>query len=124
MLRGVAATVWRSAAITPASINRTSIGKRDNVSADRNFGSTGTGYLADVGIWNVALTDAEVLSLSKGVSPLKVRPSALVLYCPLYGGGSTEPNLISAATEPAIQGTLTQGPHPPILMPSRSIIFP
>ena len=102
--------------------SRTSIGKRDNASNDRAFGAGGTGYLADVAIWNVALTDAEVLSLSKGFSPLLVRPSALVFYSPLYGVGSSEPNLINSAAEATINGTLTQGFHPPIIMPRRPLI--
>lgn len=109
--------------ITPASLDRTSIGLRDNVSGDQAFASGGTGYIADVAIWNVALTDAEVLSLSKGFSPLKVRPSGLVFYCPLLGI-TPEPNLINAATAPTIQGTLTAGPHAPLIMPRRSLIIP
>lgn len=107
---------------TPAGIDRASIGKRDNVSSDNNFGRTGTGYLADVAMWNVALTDAEILSLSLGFSPLLVRPSGLVFYSPLYGVGSNEPNLINSAAEATINGTLTQGIHPPIIMPRRPLI--
>lgn len=41
------------------------------------------GRLADVGIWNVALTAAEVASLAKGVACSKVRPQSLVFYAPL-----------------------------------------
>lgn len=44
-----------------------------------------SGKLAEVAIWNVALTDDEMLSLSYGVSPLRIRPSALVFYAPLWG---------------------------------------
>jgi hypothetical protein len=38
---------------------------------------------AEVGIWNVALTDAEVASLAKGMTCDKVRPQSLVFYAPL-----------------------------------------
>lgn len=41
------------------------------------------GAIAEVGIWNVALTDAEVAVLALGVSPLLVRPASLVAYWPL-----------------------------------------
>jgi hypothetical protein len=41
------------------------------------------GDLADVGIWNVALTDAEIASLAKGMACDKVRPQSLVFYAPL-----------------------------------------
>lgn len=38
------------------------------------------GRIAEVGIWNAALTDDEVLSLSKGFAPYLVRPSNLKFY--------------------------------------------
>lgn len=41
------------------------------------------GDIAEVGVWNVALTAAEVASLAKGVSPALVRPQSLVTYLPL-----------------------------------------
>lgn len=41
------------------------------------------GNIAEVGVWNVALSDAECTVLSTGVSPLFVRPLSLVAYYPL-----------------------------------------
>ncbi len=41
------------------------------------------GRLAEVGIWNVALTAAEVASLAKGMTCDKIRPQNLVFYAPL-----------------------------------------
>ena len=41
------------------------------------------GRIAEVGIWNVALTAAEVASLAKGMTCDKVRPQSLVFYAPL-----------------------------------------
>jgi hypothetical protein len=41
------------------------------------------GDLADVGIWNVALTADEIASLAKGVACNLVRPQSLVFYAPL-----------------------------------------
>lgn len=38
------------------------------------------GDISEVGYWNVALTDADVAVLAKGVSPLLVRPEGLVAY--------------------------------------------
>jgi hypothetical protein len=40
------------------------------------------GSIAEIGIWNDALTDAEVASLAKGVSPALIRPQSLVRYRP------------------------------------------
>jgi hypothetical protein len=50
------------------------------------FGSNityGNGIYAEAGVWNVALTAAEVASLAKGMTCDKVRPNALVFYAPL-----------------------------------------
>lgn len=38
---------------------------------------------AEVGIWNAALTAAEIASLAKGMTCDKVRPQSLVFYAPL-----------------------------------------
>jgi hypothetical protein len=42
------------------------------------------GRIAEVGIWSAALSADEVASLARGLSPLLVRPSALVFYAPLW----------------------------------------
>jgi len=39
--------------------------------------------IAEVGVWNAALTAAEVASLAKGMTPDKIRPQNLVFYAPL-----------------------------------------
>lgn len=41
------------------------------------------GLIAEAAIWSVALSAADVAALAKGISPLKVLPQSLVLYCPL-----------------------------------------
>jgi hypothetical protein len=41
------------------------------------------GRLAEVGIWNAALTAAEISSLAKGMTCDKIRPQSLVFYAPL-----------------------------------------
>jgi len=41
------------------------------------------GDIADVGVWNTALSDAEIVSLSKGIACNKVRPQSLRFYAPL-----------------------------------------
>jgi hypothetical protein len=41
------------------------------------------GGVAEVGIWNVALTAAEIASLAKGMTCDKIRPQSLVFYAPL-----------------------------------------
>ena len=41
------------------------------------------GSLAEVGIWNAALTADEIASLAKGMTCDKIRPQSLVFYAPL-----------------------------------------
>ena len=45
--------------------------------------TTFDGLIAEVGIWNAALTAAEVASLAKGMTCDKIRPQNLVFYAPL-----------------------------------------
>ena len=47
------------------------------------IGLFAVGRIAEVGIWNAALTAAEIASLAKGMTCDKVRPQSLVFYAPL-----------------------------------------
>jgi hypothetical protein len=68
------------------------------------------GRVAEVGIWNAALTAAEIASLAKGMTCDKVRPQSLVFYAPLVRnlqdtkGGLTITNINGAtvATHPRV----------------------
>lgn len=54
--------------------------------AARNAGGVGlvfNGDMAEVGVWNVALTVVEIASLAKGMTCDKIRPQSLVFYAPL-----------------------------------------
>ena len=68
--------------ITPSGINRIGVGFL--------YRQTPTSYMsgdiAEVALWNIALTDAEAVSLAKGFSPLLIRPSNLVGCWPLIRG--------------------------------------
>lgn len=46
--------------------------------------------IAEAAVWNVALTDAEMLALAKGVKPYLIRPKNLFGYWPLHGLQSPE----------------------------------
>ena len=67
-----------TASSVPSSLNRVSIGLW--------FGSGPfdqvNGGIAECAIWNVALTEPEVVSLSKGIAANRVRPQSLVFYFP------------------------------------------
>lgn len=79
-LNGTGGTPETSTVTFSTSINRTVIGARlrSNV-----YSIAMEGKLAECAIWNVALSDDEILSLSKNIRPLKVRPESLVMYVPL-----------------------------------------
>lgn len=77
------------------------------------------GYLAEIGIWNVALTAAEMAILGKGYSPLHVQPGNLVVYMPILGNYSPELEYATGLS-PAITGTLTKQPHPRTIYPYSS----
>lgn len=55
------------------------------------------GRIAEVALWNVALTDDEAASLAKGAYPPRVRPASLVGYWPLWGRYSPEVDIAGGA---------------------------
>lgn len=75
------------------------------------------GLLGEWGVWDMALTAAEIAALGKGVSPLRIRPARLTHYWPLFGRRSPEPDLMGG-----IDLTLNNGPtqaaHPRLLTPA------
>lgn len=73
-------------------------------------------------VWNIALTGAEVLSLSKGTSPWEIRPNRLVFYAPFIGSEQDFKGLaLTATSTPDLAGS-----YPNVMMvPSRRIFsFP
>jgi hypothetical protein len=68
------------------------------------------GDIAEVGIWNAALTAAEIASLAKGMTCDKIRPQNLVFYAPLVrdlidqkgGLAITNNNGATVATHPRV----------------------
>jgi hypothetical protein len=84
------------------------------------------GDIAEVAIWNVALTAGEALALGSGASPLTIRPASLIRYWPFLGINSPEPNPLGTTTM-TLTGTSIQANHPPIFYPKRrpiGIYFP
>jgi hypothetical protein len=80
-----------------------------------------SGRVAEVAIWNVALTDDEVAVLGAGYSPLLVRPQSLVAYWPLASRQSPEIDLIGGYNM-----TLTNAPpvanHPSVIYEADSAL--
>lgn len=99
---------------TPASLDTTSVGRRGHSAPTNYFG----GDVGEVAIWNVALDDAEVAALAAGVSPLLIRPTALVTYWPIIGNFSPEIDRVGRF-ELTVTGA-TAAAHPPVWYPSSS----
>jgi hypothetical protein len=68
--------------VSPTGLNGIQIGAiyHEDLNSIVNYTD---GRIAEVGIWNAALTAAEVASLAKGMTCDKVRPQSLVFYAPL-----------------------------------------
>lgn len=96
--------------LTPTGLNRTSIGMEDNVVQSRAL----AGAAAEIGIWNIALSDADAAILAAGASPLLVHPEALVLYAPLWGQSSPEQNLLNATGLTVVGSVVDANDHPPV----------
>jgi hypothetical protein len=77
-LNGVAGSA-NTNLVTPINCNFMGIGAVIRPSVFEPF----QGYLADVGVWNVALTAEEIASLADGMTCDKIRPQSLVFYAPL-----------------------------------------
>lgn len=78
-LNGSAGTLL-TANVAVSGMNRVTIGSRRTSSG---LGVYFNGRVAEVGIWNVALTAGEIASLAKGFTCDKIRPESLVFYAPL-----------------------------------------
>lgn len=76
-----------AATVTPAGLDTTRIGAF--LYSGGTYGAF-DGRIADAAVWNAALTAAEVAQYNLGVSPLLIRPGALVSYWPLHGRATNE----------------------------------
>jgi hypothetical protein len=62
------------------------------------------GDYAELGVWSVALSAAEIAALAKGAHPHHIRPDKLVLYLPIWGA-SPEPDLSGNRQNGTVSGT-------------------
>ena len=98
-----------------SSFNKTNIGARNS-----NLAASYTGYIADAGVWSVALTAAEIASLATGVSPLSIRPESLIAYWPLMG--RTDPEIdLRGRYEMTVNGAVAAD-HPRVYMPVGTLL--
>ena len=102
-------------ACTNPTIDSIRIGQRPD-----EYSYSFTGRLAEAAMWNVVLTDTEHYILSRGCSPLMVRPQSLVAYWPLIGRTSPEIDIVGGYDMTLVNAP-TVGDHPPVLYPPRAL---
>lgn len=100
--------------VTPAGVDRFAIG----VFAQPSIGYYMSGDIAEVAIWNTALTDDDALVLAEGISPLLVKSQSLVGYWPLIRGLNDRINGYTLTAS----GTAVS-PSPRILTPTSPMRF-
>ena len=101
-----------------------------NPTWDRFRVGTGVGAnidVAEIAMWNVALSSDERAALVAGYSPLFVRPQNLVVYFPLLGGSGAsgaEVDWVSGQSVSITGSDIAVVDHPRIIYPRRrSMIF-
>lgn len=94
----------------PVQTNTVLVGAADAAGSSLRF----KGDLAELALWSVALTAAEVASLGKGVAPIKIRPQSLVPYWNLIGRTTDENDLRGVCTLTA--SNTTAAAHPRIYL--------
>lgn len=80
------------------------------------------GDLAEIALWGVDIGADGFAALAKGVSPLLVRPEALLQYLPLIGRYSPETDLVNGVNG-TITGTIAAAAHPRVYMPAPPLLW-
>lgn len=111
-LNGVAGTA-NTTANTFTAPNSVRLGARVLGGAAGNYMG---GMIAEVGVWSVALTTSEIESLASGISPLMVRPDALVFYAPLLTTTGNQLDWVGGVSL-SPTNTPTDTDHPAIVYP-------
>lgn len=108
---GTALTVWNSGIQDGTG---TAVGSITNTAGSLHFGDfigLFPGAMAELAMWNVALSDSDIAALANGTSPLDVatKPRG---YWPLCGDLLPEPDFASGAAASAESGTILKTGHP------------
>ncbi|RKY09640.1 MAG: hypothetical protein DRP56_02370, partial [Planctomycetota bacterium] len=102
--------------VTPSGIDRISIARL----GDSSPGNYMSGRVAEVAMYNAALSADEIASLARGFSPLLIRTQNLVGYWPLIRDGDRDCiggyNLVA-------HNTPTIATHVPVLYPARPFVI-
>lgn len=91
-------------------------GTQWRVGLDSNSTNPFDGRIAEVAAWTVALSDAEMVALAKGVCPLLIRRADLKIYTPIWavGASTDEVDFSGAGLNLTVNGTLNLADHAPV----------
>lgn len=103
--------------LTPTGIDTIAVAALVRTSA----GSYLDGGVAELGVWNVALTDTEVALLAKGYAPPLVRPQSLVYYLPCVR--DADEDIVGGISMSATAGP-TVSAHPRVIYPVAPQVVP
>lgn len=73
----------QSSTVRTVNVNPSNLLIGQGSGGDFNLPQPFNGRIAEVGVWNVGLTDEEIAILAKGIKPIYVRPESLLYYVPL-----------------------------------------
>ena len=91
------------------------------VSSSPGFTGASGQPVADLGVWNVALTSTEATDMYNGrLSPLMIRPQNLVAYCPLNDGDGDARDIIGGRHLIETDGSVALVDNPPLRYLRRS----
>jgi hypothetical protein len=93
---------------SPAGLNLTQLGTGPGLSFY-------AGILAEVALWNVALTDQEINCLAMGVRPNRVRSGNIIAYWPLFGLNSPDVDYSGSKQNLTVTGTALAN-HAPVTL--------
>lgn len=81
------------------------------------------GRIAELAVWNVALSDTDIAALAKGASPQLFQRAGLKGYWPLLGTGSPERDYSGGGSHGTVTGSVSAGtrhaPVMPFVLPTR-----
>lgn len=99
----------------PSGMDRTSIGRFGDSTP---LALPANCVIAEAAVWNEGLELGEITAYADGVSPLLIRPKAIVAYWPIMGRTSPEKDLFGWG-DITLTGTAAQTAHPPMRYPGR-----
>lgn len=106
-----------TAGTNTTSVTPSGFSAKTSIGADADDSDYFDGRVAEVAVWDVALSDDEQTALSKGLCPLLIRPQSLVAYWPLFGNDASELDRWKNRYDLTLTNTPTKAVHTRMFYP-------